>query len=124
MARITRFTTHSGGTARFTVQNLPTGQAVTKAWLTVKADLADADPGLVQLTITTTPSASGAIEAAGLGPSTDAVLRFDLSEANTDAIGANTDRWYDVKVLTDGPATGVVQFGIWTQSAGVTTANS
>jgi len=78
---------------------MPSGVFVTKAWLTVKDELTDADvDALVQKEITTTDAPGvGQLEDDGNGD-TDPVLRFDLVAADTRAIGA-THRYYDIQVL-------------------------
>ncbi len=82
---------------------LATGVKLTDAWLTVKANISDGDPGLVQKAITTTDVVgTGQIENDGAGD-VDPVLRFDLLEADTRAIGP-TERFYDIQVKTDGGA--------------------
>lgn len=74
------------------------GVTVSRAWLTVKDDLANPDPGLVQKEITTSNvPGTGQIENNGTGD-VDPVLRFDLTPANTIAIGTKS-REYDVQVL-------------------------
>ena len=84
---------------RKTVDDIPAGRVVAKAWLTVKADYDDADPGLVQKAITTTEVAgTGHIEDAGAGGT--AILRFDLTDTDTNAIGL-TERVFDVQVKLD-----------------------
>jgi len=90
--------------------NLPTGVVIAQAWLTVKEDEADTDPGLFQKVITTTDvSGTGQIEEDGSASAGDAdpILRFDLTTANTRTI-SNNHRWYDIQVKTD---TGAVYTG-------------
>lgn len=78
-----------------------TGVTITNAWLTVKAELADADPGLIQKSITTTPSVGvGEIEDDGTGD-VDPIVRFDLVPADTILIGAFL-RNFDIQVKTNG----------------------
>lgn len=83
-------------------ETLASGVTVSKAWLTVKAKLSDADvDALVQKEITTTNvPGTGEIEDNGTGD-TDPVLRFDLDPDDTEAIGVSP-RHYDVQVLTSG----------------------
>lgn len=79
---------------------LPSGSTITKAWLTVKTALADADvDAVVQKEVTTTDVVgTGRIEDDGTGD-TDPVIRFDLTPTDTRAIGV-THRKYDIQVLT------------------------
>lgn len=84
---------------------LAAGATVTKAWMTVKAELDDIDPGLFQKVITTTDvPGTGQIENDG-GGDVDPVLRFDWLPADTRAIGP-TKRYYDIQIqLDDGTIT-------------------
>jgi hypothetical protein len=64
--------------------NIPDGQSVVSAYLTVKQLYADADPGLVQKHITTSYVAGqGQITADGSGSDHTAVMHFDLSPEDT-----------------------------------------
>lgn len=84
---------------RKTVDDVPAGRTVAKAWLTIKAEYADADPGLVQKAITTSDvPGTGQIEDAGA--SGTAILRFDLEDTDTDVVGL-TERVFDVQVKLD-----------------------
>jgi len=90
--------------------NLPTGVAIASAWLTIKEDESDADPGLIQKAITTIDvSGTGQIEEDGSASAGDAdpILRFDLTDTDTRSIGTN-HRWYDIQVKTD---TGAIYTG-------------
>ena len=76
------------------------GVTITQAWCTAKAAFTDADPGLVQKSITTTAvPGTGQIENDGTGD-VNPVLRFDLLAADTAAIGT-TKRFFDVQVKTN-----------------------
>ena len=85
---------------------IPAGAVLTKAWLTVKDDVGDADPGLFQKEITTTDApGTGQIENDGTG-NVDPVLRFDLLLADTKTIGL-VPRLFSIRMIagTDGPFT-------------------
>ncbi len=89
---------------------LEAGVTITKAWFTAKAALADADPGLVQKSITTTNvPGTGQIENDGTGD-VNPIVRFDLVPADTLAIGT-TKRFFDVKVRTSGGLVHRVELG-------------
>jgi hypothetical protein len=92
-------------TVKRTASGLATGVTVTKAWFTIKALLADADPGLVQKEITTGDvPGTGQIEDDG-GGDVNPVLRFDILAADTRAVGP-TERYYDIQLLlSDGTIT-------------------
>jgi hypothetical protein len=84
---------------RKTIDDIPAGQILSKAWLTVKANFADADPGLVQKAITSTEvGGTGHIEDTGADGT--GVVRFDLIPADTLAIGL-IERLFDIQVKLD-----------------------
>lgn len=89
-------------TIGFAASGFATGITIVEAWLTVKLDAADADPGLFQKIITTTDvPGTGEIENDGTGD-VDMVVRFDLVPADTVLIGAVLIRQFDIQVLTSG----------------------
>lgn len=74
------------------------GVTVTSGRLTVKTALSDADPGVFQKAITSSNVAgTGQIE--DTGANGIATLRFDITTANTEALTADTDYFYDVQVV-------------------------
>lgn len=85
---------------------------LVKAWLTYKANLADADPGALQKIVTTA-------NVPGTGQITDngatngiALIRFDIWAADTVGM-APRDYWFDVKVKTNGTALAYGAGGLW-----------
>lgn len=89
-------------TIGFALTGFPTGTTINKAWLTVKAAIGDADPGLFQKAVTTSDVVgTGQIENDGTGD-VDMVVRFDLLPANTTAIGPTKLREFDIQVKTAG----------------------
>ena len=87
-------------TIDFASTGFPTGTTINKAWLTVKAALVDADPGLFQKAITTTDvPGTGEIENDGAGD-VNIVVRFDLTPADTILIGPTLLRHFDIQVKT------------------------
>lgn len=72
------------------------GATVTKAYLTVKADEADADPGILQLIITETLTAAGQITNT---PNVSAKLLFTLTSANTALFTPGELLFYDIRGL-------------------------
>lgn len=79
---------------------VPTGLTVTKAWLTIKADIDDDDgSALVQKTITSSNVAgTGQIEKTGAALGR-ALLRFDFVNTDTGALSAGEDHYWDLQVL-------------------------
>ena len=82
-----------------TVTNVPAGETLTKAWLTVKKSNTDADPGVLQKVITTTSGAAGQITNAGA--SGTGALLFTIASAETAAL-TTSGLMYDVQVITSG----------------------
>lgn len=96
---------------------------LVKAWLTWKANLADADPGILQKAVT-------ASNVAGTGQITDtgatnglATIRFDIADTDTTALAAR-DMLFDVKVKTASGAIAYGAGGIWHLTQNVTTTIS
>lgn len=106
-----------------TVTGVPTGQTVDKAWLTVKAAAADADPGIFQKAITTT-DVPGTGRITDAGSSGTATLRFDLTAANTALLTAGTEYFYDVQVKTSGGKIYTVESGKMIARRSVTAATT
>ncbi len=115
-----------------TRSGMVSGTVLTKAWLTVKNNHDQADPGLVQKAITTTDvPGTGQIEDDGTDDA-NPIVRFDLVNADTvqliDAAdktaGVPSEKVFDIQVLTDagGPYTGE-RGSIWTHPE-VTAATS
>ena len=106
-----------------TVTAVPATQTFTKAWLTLKALITDADPGLLQKVIT-----SGAVAGQGqitdTGASGTGALLFQLTGANTLALPVGIDVKYDIKVLTSAGKICTVEQGLYLAAARITTATS
>jgi hypothetical protein len=83
-----------------------------KAWLTFKANLSDADPGALQLIVTTTSSAAGQVTQDGSTTDGQAVVQFLITAAQSAALSPR-DYWFDVKVKTAGTALAYGAGGIW-----------
>lgn len=107
-----------------TVKDLPAGTALSKAWLTVKESLDDADgSAVVQKEITTTETADGEIEDDGSSDQ-EGLIRFDLAPADTTAIGTTDRRHYDIQVKLDDGKVETLEVGrIWYEP-GATDATS
>lgn len=84
---------------RRTLLNLP--EKIDKAWLTLKAQRDDADPGLVQKAIITAFSATeGQIIDDG-DVDGEALIQFNILPADSTPIGLKIWRFYDIQVRTD-----------------------
>jgi hypothetical protein len=106
-----------------TVTNVPTGQTLSKAWLTLKSKLTDADPGLLQKVIV--PGAVGGQgQITDTGVSGTGSLLFQLTGGNTLALPIGIDVKYDIKVLTSAGKIYTVEQGIYLSASRVTAATS
>ncbi len=87
---------------RYTVAYLQ-GGSVDKAWLTVKTDpatVADASATIAKEISSTNVAGTGQVEDDG-ATSGVAVLRFDLTSTDTEALTAGLEYTYDLRVLMD-----------------------
>jgi hypothetical protein len=106
-----------------TINGIPSGRMLVKAWLTLKVGAADADPGVLQKVITTVNVAgTGQITDDGTGDGIGALL-FQLTATDTAALGTTT-RVYDVQIKLDDGSIATVEMGTITFVQGVTAATS
>ncbi|HXI14820.1 MAG TPA: hypothetical protein VNM48_00515 [Chloroflexota bacterium] len=84
-----------------TLTGVPAGEALTKAYLTVKTDPQDPDPGVIQKTITAVLDASGQITDTGAGDTQAAVL-FIVTNVDTSLLVEGTLYYWDIKAITAG----------------------
>lgn len=107
-----------------TVTNIPSGQTLTKAWLTFQPVAGGADPGTLQKAIT--PSAvAGVGQITDTGASGTGVLLFQLTGADTLVLpigGAGIA--YDIKVLTSANKIYTVEQGKYVSTRRITLATS
>lgn len=106
-----------------TFTSVPAGQTLTKAWLTFKSVLADADPGLLQKAITTTavPDVGQITDSGSTGIG---ALTFQLTGAETLALPVLVDVRYGIKVLTSAGKIYTVEQGTYLAVPRVTQATS
>lgn len=81
---------------------IPTGQTVTRAWLTVKLNKTDLDAAAIfqkEIVVGTVVDVGEIEDAGGTGVAT---LRFDLTAVNTRAMTAGERYYYDMQVLLSG----------------------
>lgn len=86
---------------RRTVNKIPSGRTIVEAWLTVKAAIADVDASATFQKIITSTDVAGTGQIEDTGADGSAVLRFDLTAANTTAMTAGTSYFYDIQARTD-----------------------
>jgi hypothetical protein len=120
---ITGFATGDDVDITRTVTGVPATQTLTKAWLTLKANVADVDPGLLQKAITSSPSA-GVGQITDTGASGTGTVLFQLTGTNTLALPAGTKLYYDIKVLTSASKIYTVEQGVYVSTQRITVATS
>jgi hypothetical protein len=104
------------------VKNVDGADVLAKAWLTVKADLGDADPGVVQKTVTGTYSpGNGQIVDTGVDGTGE--VYFELSTSDTVAI-EGTGVYYDIQVKTVGGSIYTFEVGTVNFRADVTVSTT
>lgn len=86
---------------RRTINKLPSGRTVVEGWLTVKTAIADADVAAIFQKIITAADVAGTGQIEDTGADGSAVVRFDLTAANTTAMTAGTNYYYDIQVRLD-----------------------
>lgn len=103
-----------------TVLGVPSGVTISNAYLTLKASIGLADPGLFQKSITSANSpGTGQIEdtgASGVGK-----LRFDLGTADTLLMTADTSYFYDIAITLSSGDKLTLETGVTSAKAQVTT---
>jgi hypothetical protein len=104
-----------------TVLNVPAGQTLVEAWITFKAKITDADPGLVQKVITPNP-VSGIGQIIDTGASGTGALLFQLTGADTLALPTGSPTPYDIKVRTSAGKIYTAEQGVYLGSPRITTA--
>ena len=104
-----------------TVTGVPATQTLTLAWLTLKTNVADVDPGLLQKAITSSPSA-GVGQITDIGASGTGTVLFQLTGTNTLALPSGTKIYYDVKVKTSAGKIYTVEQGRYYATPRITTA--
>ena len=82
---------------RVTVTNIPTGLTIANAWLTVKVNESDADPGLFQLAITTTLTSAGQITDTGATDRTGVVF-FTPTPTQINTMAAGRAYYGDIRL--------------------------
>ena len=106
------------------VTDLQSGDFVVEAYMTMKADIDDADPGLFQKIITTSDvPGTGQIVNSGAGD-VDVELRFDLTPDDTilvDPLATPPAEW-DVQIHTNDGYTNTPYKGTFSTEQGVTDA--
>lgn len=109
---------------RRTVNNLASGRTVTGAWLAVKVSLSDADASAifaVKNITTTNVAGTGQVEDDGTADGS-AVIRFDLTNADTTAPTAGTIYYYSIKVKLDSGDELTLESGTCSWAAGAVKA--
>lgn len=90
------------------VHNVPTGEPITQAWLTVKATLDDLDPGIFQKTVTTTPTMGQGVITAG---SCFTLISFDVLHTDTGQLNPSQQYFYDIQAKVGDKAITTLEVG-------------
>lgn len=85
---------------RRTITRIPTGQTVSKAWLTIKTDIAHTDAEAVVQKEIDTNSVAGVGQIENTGGAGTAVLRFELTKTDTKLLAPGKSYYHDVQLLT------------------------
>ena len=107
MVEITKFDRGKGivrgdsFSARRWVPGIPAGRTVDEGWLTVKSSKSDADGSAVFQKLITTSVNVGVGQIENQGTKGTALIRFDLSAANTGALTAGGLYYFDIQVRLD-----------------------
>lgn len=107
-----------------TVDNIPEGESVTKAWLTIKLNpgRTDSEAALQKaITIVDVPGTGLITNGSPVG-SVD--LRFDISGTDWDRIVAGQLYRHDIKILTDGGGIYTCERGTFVADSEITQARS
>lgn len=115
---ISGFTAGDDYTVRRNVVGLPSTITISKAWFTVKRTKSDPDSSIFQKEVTAVETAAGEIEDIGNGGT--AVLRFDLSPANTLLLAELVTYFYDIQVKLSNNKLSTPEEGLIRVKAGVT----
>lgn len=105
---------------RRTVNKIPSSRTIAEAWLTVKAAIADADGSATFQKIITTADVSGTGQIEDSGADGSGILRFDLTAANTTAMTAGTQYFYDISIRLDNNSILTLETGMTSAVAQVT----
>lgn len=109
------------------IHNVPAGETVVKAWLTIKERVTDDDAdALVQLEITDTGTVDGLITDTGTDQLTErtAALTFELSADETLQLVPRTPYPYDIQVLLSNGKVATSDIGNIITKQGVTQVTS
>lgn len=104
-----------------TYPDLPSGETVNKAYLTVKQRESDADPGIFQITITGTLTSSGHVTD---GATPDVSLFFNILKTQSALLKPLVSYFYDVQLHTADGDIWTAEKGTITLERGITLATS
>lgn len=105
---------------RRTVNKIPSSRTVVEAWLTVKAAIADVDASATFQKIITSSDVAGTGQIEDTGADGSAVIRFDLTAANTTAMTTGTVYYYDIQIRLDNSSILTLESGTTSATAQIT----
>jgi hypothetical protein len=103
-----------------TVPGIPNGQTLTKAWLTLKADLSVADAQALLQKVILPGAVAGQGQITDVGAGGTGQLLFQLADTETLALPVDTPTPYDIKVLTSAGKVYTVEKGLYLATGQVT----
>lgn len=101
------------------VLNIPAGRTLAKAWLTVKNLDTDADPGLVQKTITSVAGADGQITDTGADGTGALLFKLSATDTGTTLVAGKT-YVFDIQAKFDDNTIATLEKGTISFVQGVT----
>ena len=108
---------------RIPIANIPPGLTLAKAYFTVKVNATDADPGVLQISITPTLSSAGQITDIGAGsgslPVGSGSLFFTLTKAQTLALGPGKAYAFDILLIFNNGTDATYEIGDPKDGAGL-----
>lgn len=121
--RIRQFVVGDTWRIKRTYTGLETGVTISTVYLTIKTNQTDADPGLIQKSITTAATASGQITDAS---SSDGQIGFyvDVSKTESATLTPEVEYYYDLQGIGSDGAVYTFEIGRIRPRRGVTDASS
>lgn len=106
------------------ITNIPSGQVVSKMWLTIKNRFTDTDAQAVIQKIITSAQTTGQGVISNIGASGTAAALFTLTHDDTILLRADREYFYDVQLLTDADKIYTPENGVIVALPSVTSATN
>lgn len=96
------------------------GTIISTAYLTVKFNKTDPDPGVFKKTISISSGVDGLIENDGSDGRGVGILRFNITADNTNALTADMYYYYDIRIATTSGTIETLEQGVFSPTNPVT----